>query len=97
MTPRLCRLCHERPVPASRLRWSDYRCSRCRRASPAYRASRVKYDASPARMARQRVKGAKRASKRIFVGERYHSMAATAEQARAINLHIKERLRESVA
>lgn len=89
---RLCRLCRERPVPASRLKWRDYRCTWCRHHTPAYQ----NYERTPERIAANRVKAAMRASRRIHVGSQYHSMAKTAEQASLINAHIKERLRVTV-
>jgi hypothetical protein len=36
-------------------------------------------------------------AKRIFVGDRYHSMAATPASAAAINAHIKEQRREFIS
>ena len=94
MTPRLCRLCGERPVPPCRIKEHDFRCSICRRSTAAYRASQARYEALPRRREAQRVKAADRAKRRIMVGRRYHSMAKTPEEARRINAHIKGRLNE---
>lgn len=88
MAERLCRLCGKRPVPPSRLARQDYRCSRCRAQTPAYQAYKRRRDATP----RNRARAAERAKKRIYVGTKYHSMAATAEDARRINAHVKDRV-----
>jgi hypothetical protein len=85
--PRLCRLCQERPVPPSRLRDHDYRCSRCRHRSPSQRASTARYFKSEKRRAVVK----KSNQQRIAIGRIYHSRVKDVEMARTINAHIKER------
>lgn len=90
--PRLCRLCGERPVCRSRLRVSDYRCTRCRHRTPAALARNRRYYQTDARKAVAQ----RHNQRRIYVGAEYHSSARSAAVARAINAHIKERRRELV-
>lgn len=87
-----CRVCHERPATPSRIKNSDYRCTRCIHRSPAGQARRRRYDAGAARKAINKRHNARR----INVGKTYHSTARTAAEARRINAHIKERRREFV-
>ena len=85
---RLCRLCQERPVSPARIRAWDYRCSRCRGATPASKAAQYRHNRTERRRASKQARG----RKRIFIGRQYHSYAATQEQAERINAHIKSRL-----
>lgn len=87
MSQRLCRLCGERHVCPSRMRAHDYRCSYCRYRNPSQRAAVARYDRSP----RGRANKARSDVKRIWIGRQYHSRAKTAETARMINAHIRER------
>ena len=90
---RLCRLCEERHVPPGRVRARDYRCTRCIQRSVAATAARARYNAGEKRRA-----VAQRANaRRIYIGRTYHSTARTADEARRINAHIKERCRALVA
>jgi hypothetical protein len=86
---RLCRLCGERPVAPSRQKARDYRCTRCRRQTPSQQAACKRWRQTPS----GRATDARTRARRIFVGQAYHSVAATAEDARALNLHIRERRR----
>lgn len=83
----MCRLCGERSVPPAREKARDYRCSWCRRQTPAQQAVFARYNKSEKGRAVYRRNNAKR----IFVGRQYHSYAPTAALARVINTHIKER------
>jgi hypothetical protein len=85
---RKCRLCNERPVCPSRLLEQDYRCSRCRNASPALKAANARWR----RTLTGRETTARTNAKRIFIGDTYHSTAATPELAAVVNAHIKERV-----
>lgn len=89
----LCKDCGERPVSPSCLARHDYRCSRCRHSTPAGIARNRRYFRSDKKRACNRLSNAKR----IFVGAAYHSMAHSAETARAIQAHIKERRRGFIA
>ena len=89
----MCRLCGARPVAPSKVRNHDYRCKRCIHATPNGRANLARYNASAKRRAVQRRANAKR----IYVGGAYHSTARTADEARRINAHIKERTREFIS
>jgi len=93
MTPRLCRVCNDRQAMPSRIRRRDYRCSRCIHQSAHGQARLARYNAGAARRRAQ----ARSNAKRIFVGNTYHSQAATAEQAKRINAHVKERQREFIS
>ena len=86
--PRLCRLCHERPVAPSRLRGRDYRCTRCIQRSATVTAARARYNAGEKRRAVIRRSN----RRRIFVGRAYHSTARTADEALRINDHIRQRV-----
>jgi hypothetical protein len=86
---RLCRLCNERPVCASRLKAWDYRCSRCRNATPAHRTASKRYRGS----ARGRAVNERSNHRRIWIGRGYHSRATSLELAAVVNAHTKERLR----
>lgn len=89
----LCRTCHERPVPPSRLRVRHYRCPRCIHRSPAGTAARARYNAGPKRRAVVK----RWNDRRIYAGETYHSTARSAAEAQRINEHIKERTRGAIA
>lgn len=94
MTTRpLCRQCYERPVMPSRLKLRRYRCARCQHHTPAAKASNARYFQSAKRKAVMQRDNAKR----ILVGDTYHSRAATVEQARIINAHIRGRCRAYAA
>lgn len=88
----LCRKCSEREVPPGRIRHRKYVCSRCENAAPErqrrIRAHRTKYNHS----AKGQAANAERWHRRIWVGSDYHSIAASAEQAAAIQAHIRERM-----
>jgi hypothetical protein len=92
---RLCRLCKVKPVSAARAKWSDFRCNPCRNASPAALAAKARHQGSPRQRATSLVRNKRTNARRIFIGKRYHSAAKSAELARAINAHIKDRLNES--
>lgn len=83
-----CRLCGERPAAPSRVKNHDYRCTRCINRTPNGAARLARYNASARRQAVQRRANAKR----IHVGGAYHSTARTADEARRINAHIRQRL-----
>jgi hypothetical protein len=85
---RRCRLCQRGHVSPARLKAGDYRCNRCRSASPSHKAARARYSQKPDRRAAE----SRRNRKRIYVGQEYHSVAATADTARIVNAHIKERM-----
>jgi hypothetical protein len=88
-----CRVCHERPATPSRVKNNDYRCTRCIHRSPAGAARLARYNASVARKAVMKRSN----DRRIHIGRAYHSTAPTAEDARRINAHIKERRLEFVS
>jgi hypothetical protein len=85
---RLCRLCNERTVAPAREKAYDYRCSRCRSRTPAHRAAMRNYMRSERGQAVRKNDN----DRRIWIGKQHHSRAATPDVARAINLHIKERI-----
>jgi hypothetical protein len=87
--PRMCRLCRKRRVPPSCLTSGDYRCSRCRHRTPHAMARDRRY----ARGALRRAVVKRDNDKRIWVGDDYHSRTQTADLARLINAHIKDRRR----
>jgi hypothetical protein len=89
---RLCRLCAVRPVPACRIAHRDYRCNSCRSQYASHKASNKRQDASPRGRELHRLRSKTYNPKRIFIGQTYHSTAASAEQAARIGAHIKERL-----
>jgi hypothetical protein len=89
MAPRLCKDCHERPVSHSRQRIRDYRCARCASRSPGYRRAMHNWRQTP----NGKAANARHNARRIFAGVEYHSCAESADQATAINRHIKERRR----
>jgi hypothetical protein len=85
---RLCRLCQTRPVTAARLKWHDYRCHPCRKLTPAYHAANARYERTERRTRLERARN----KRRIWIGQRYHSFAASPELAQRINAHLKGRL-----
>lgn len=89
----LCRTCGERPCIPSRLAICHYVCAPCRNRTPAAKARLARYGQSAKRRAVMRRDNAKR----LYIGRDYHSRVATVEQARAINAHIKERVRQHAA
>jgi hypothetical protein len=89
---RLCRLCAARPVPACRIAHRDYRCNPCRSQYASHKAHAKRYYASPRGRELHRRRSKTYNPKRIFIGQTYHSTAASVEQAQRINAHIKERV-----
>ena len=89
MTPRLCRICHERHVPPGAMRRHDYRCTRCRHQAPSHQRAERVYEQSEKR----RLKGSITNLRRIFIGHEYAGRAETAALAATINAHIRGRLR----
>lgn len=88
----LCRQCGERPAMPSCVARRRYRCAKCRHSTPAAKARNARYfqtDKRRAVMARDN-------AKRLFVGRDYHSRVATVEHARAINTHVRQRVRQYV-
>jgi hypothetical protein len=94
---RLCRLCKVKPVSEARAKWSDFRCNPCRNASPATLAAKARYVETPRGKAISDARNQRTNARRIWIGGRYHSAAATAELAQKINAHIKDRLNEPFA
>lgn len=89
----LCWQCGERPCIPSRLKTGHHICARCRNSSPAAQARIARYFQSAKRKAVMKRDNAKR----LFVGAEYHSRVATVEQARAINRHVRERVKQHAA
>lgn len=89
----LCWQCGARPCIPSRLKTGHHICARCRNASPKARARIARYQQSAKRRAVMQRDNAKR----IYVGAEYHSRVATVEQARAINAHVRLRVRQHAA
>lgn len=89
----LCRRCGGRPCMPSRLAVGHHVCARCRRSTPAAKARNARYFQSEKRKAVMKRDNAKR----LYIGSEYHSRVASVEQARAINAHIKERVKQYVA
>ena len=105
---RLCKIAGcPRLVTSCGLKASRYICSRCRMQTAGYVKSRKnaieaynasekgqartrRYTQTTHRKAKQRANG----QRSIWIGRRYHSRAATVEDARRINRHIQERLLE---
>ena len=88
--PRLCRKCGKRPVPPSLLKHGDYLCSNCRNRRPCAKGCLHRYR----RSAKGKAYMARSNARRLYVGHVYHSYVADADQAAAIQTHIKERRRE---
>ncbi len=76
----------------SRIKHYDYRCARCIHRTPNGAARVARYNKSEKRRAVIRRSNARR----VFVGGDYYSTARSADEARRINAHIKERTRELV-
>lgn len=89
----LCWQCGERPCIPSRLKTGHHICARCRNKTPAARARIARYQQSAKRRAVMQRDNAKR----IYVGAEYHSRVATVEHARAINRHVRERVKQHAA
>jgi hypothetical protein len=85
---RLCRLCNVRPVSPSRMKAQDYRCSRCRNATPAHVNATRRYRTA----AKGHAANTHCNQRRIWVGRQYHSRAVTVELAAVVNATIKERM-----
>lgn len=92
---KMCRKCAERPASPAKVKHRQYICAKCHNAQPTNRAARARYRASARGREVRRVMNVVSNRRRIYIGKRYHSQAATVEQADAINTRIKERLRES--
>lgn len=89
----LCRHCEERPCVPSRAASGRYVCARCMHRTPAAKARVARYQQSAKRRAVMQRDNAKR----IYVGAEYHSRVATVEHARAINRHVRERVKQHAA
>jgi hypothetical protein len=66
----------------------DYRCSRCRNATPAHVNATRRYRTAEL----WRATNAKGNQRRIWIGRGYHSRAATPDLAAVVNAHVKERM-----
>jgi len=82
-----------RPALPSWAKLHRYRCARCKHSTPAAKARNARYFQSAKRKAVMKRDN----EKRIMIGDQYHSRAATVEQARAINDHIRGRCRAYAA
>jgi hypothetical protein len=101
---RLCVLCLERPAAPAHVRRRIYRCQPCYtkansaaharyRHSPRCRAMQARYRATAKGIASAR----RNQARRIHIRGMYHGTAKTPEAARAINAHIRQRLKAFTA
>jgi hypothetical protein len=88
----MCRRCGLRPVLPARLRARNHRCSRCVNSTPEALARIKRYRESAKGKATAKASNNRKNPRRIYIGERYHSVADTMERAHRINAHIKDRI-----
>jgi hypothetical protein len=82
-----------RPISAASLARHRYRCNHCRNSTPAALARYRRYRQSAKGRATTAKQNEQKNSRRIFIGETYHSLADSSGTAHRINAHIKDRLR----